>query len=174
MSAPGRAQGLPTIFRDRFLTLPRRRAPISRVHEPDVSTALAVPSASGRREKKHGRLPRDEHRRPRGGRGTTGTRKPSSPPAASPARREALRADGRAGPRAAAAPRLRARRAGPSRTGREGLIVTREDVVLTNRRGLRLHASFWSTAKTWAKTGATCDPASQCVWSRRRRDNFYA
>ena len=96
---------------------------------------------------------------------------------------------------------------GPSRTGREGLIVTREDVVahlcgnqiraprrsarwrggsrrsthwlistqvLTNRRGLRLHASFWSTAKTWAKTGATCDPASQCVWSRRRRDNFYA
>ena len=44
---------------------------------------------------------------------------------------------------------------GPSRTGREGLIVTREDVVLTNRRGLRLHASFWSTAKTWAKTGAT-------------------
>ena len=63
---------------------------------------------------------------------------------------------------------------GPSRTGREGLIVTREDVVLTNRRGLRIHASFWSTAKTWAKTGATCDPASQCVWSRRRRDNFYA
>jgi len=45
---------------------------------------------------------------------------------------------------------------GPSRTGREGLIVTREDVVLTNRRGLRIHASFWSTAKTWAKTGATC------------------
>ena len=44
---------------------------------------------------------------------------------------------------------------GPSRTGREGLIVTREDVVLTNRRGLRIHASFWSTAKTWAKTGAT-------------------
>ena len=63
---------------------------------------------------------------------------------------------------------------GPSRTGREGLIVTREDVVLTNRRGLRIHASFWSTAKTWAKTGATCDAASQCVWSRRRRDNFYA
>ena len=44
---------------------------------------------------------------------------------------------------------------GPNRTGREGLIVTREDVVLTNRRGLRIHASFWSTAKTWAKTGAT-------------------
>ena len=45
---------------------------------------------------------------------------------------------------------------GPNRTSREGLIVTREDVVLTNRRGLRIHASFWSTAKTWAKTGATC------------------
>ena len=52
---------------------------------------------------------------------------------------------------------------GPSRTGREGLIVTREDVVLTNRRGLRLHASFWSTAKAWAKTGATY---LECVWSR--------
>ena len=52
---------------------------------------------------------------------------------------------------------------GPPRCGREGLVVTREDVVLTNRRGLRLHASFWSTAKTWPKTGATYLEPRPCV-----------
>ena len=107
---PGRARkGCPLFIRDRFLTLRRPRAP-SRVRSKEKST-------------NHGRLPRDEPRRPRDGRATTRTRELPLVARLQPRAEfsgEALRADGRAGPRAAAAPRLRARRAGAQPHGPRG------------------------------------------------------
>ena len=51
---------------------------------------------------------------------------------------------------------------GPVRFECDGLQMTREDVVLRNRRGVRIHGSYWSTAREW-KTGATYLEPRPCV-----------
>ena len=51
---------------------------------------------------------------------------------------------------------------GPVRFDCDGLSMTREDVVLKNRRGVRIHGSYWSTAREW-KTGATYLEPRPCV-----------